>query len=493
MTPISEIVFSPSENKESQRIRHLVRSGRLKKIASKIYSSNLTDSPEKIVRNNLYEILGQKYPNAVVSHRTALEGKPTPDGVVFLTYRYTRKIRLPGVTVRLLQGRGPATADMPFVGKLHIASTARAYLENLQTSRARGSAAKSLPRKEIEDRLERICRVQGEAALNDLRDRARNVLQEIGMIEEFRELDVIIGAILKTKSAGGLESSAAKARAAGHAYDPDRLRLFENLFSELKSGEFKSRKEPHREVDAIRNMAFFEAYFSNYIEGTVFEIGQAEDIVFANKIPQSRPADAHDIMGTFIVVSNINEMSRAPDSFESFSASLRSRHQRLLAGRPDQKPGEFKSETNRAGETVFVEPDLVRGTLNSGFEFYRALEHPLARAMFMMFLVSEVHPFNDGNGRIARVMMNAELVHGGLRRIIIPTVFRDDYLTALRVLSRQNRPQPYIKALNRAQEFSFRIDFSDYKTARKALEKANAFKEPGEGLLAFPETSDDPV
>jgi len=28
----------------------------------------------------------------------------------------------------------------------------------------------------------------------------------------------------------------------------------------------------------------------------------------------------------------------------------------------------------------------------------------------MMFLVSEVHPFLDGNGRIARVMMNAELI-----------------------------------------------------------------------------------
>ena len=28
----------------------------------------------------------------------------------------------------------------------------------------------------------------------------------------------------------------------------------------------------------------------------------------------------------------------------------------------------------------------------------------------MMFLVSEVHPFVDGNGRIARIMMNAELV-----------------------------------------------------------------------------------
>jgi Fic family protein len=30
----------------------------------------------------------------------------------------------------------------------------------------------------------------------------------------------------------------------------------------------------------------------------------------------------------------------------------------------------------------------------------------------MMFLVCEVHPFDDANGRLARVMMNAELVAG---------------------------------------------------------------------------------
>ncbi|WP_286145042.1 Fic family protein [Bacteroides caecimuris] len=50
---------------------------------------------------------------------------------------------------------------------------------------------------------------------------------------------------------------------------------------------------------------------------------------------------------------------------------------------------------------------------------------PFARAIFMMFMISEVHPFNDGNGRIARVMMNAELVRADQSRIIIPTVFRE--------------------------------------------------------------------
>ena len=43
-----------------------------------------------------------------------------------------------------------------------------------------------------------------------------------------------------------------------------------------------------------------------------------------------------------------------------------------------------------------------------GFEMYRTLDTPSRRAAFIHFLVSEVHPFADGNGRVPRMMMNAE-------------------------------------------------------------------------------------
>jgi Fic family protein len=104
----------------------------------------------------------------------------------------------------------------------------------------------------------------------------------------------------------------------------------------------------------------------------------------------------------------------------------------------------------------------------------------------MMFLVAEVHPFADGNGRVARVMMNAELIAGGQRRIIIPTVYRDDYLGALRALSRSARPDVLPKVLDRAQLFSSRVDFTDLAKARQALEQAEAFREPSEGRLRIP-------
>ena len=149
-------------------------------------------------------------------------------------------------------------------------------------------------------------------------------------------------------------------------------------------------------------------------------------------------------------------------------------------GRPEVLPGEFKVDENRAGLTVFVAPELVAGTLEEGFALYRSLESSFERAAYVMFLVNEVHPFADGNGRIARVMMNAELVAGGEERIVIPTVYRGNYLAALRALSRTGRAEPLVSVLDFAQRWTVAVDWSSLEWARRELEGCNAFLDSDE-------------
>jgi fido (protein-threonine AMPylation protein) len=151
-----------------------------------------------------------------------------------------------------------------------------------------------------------------------------------------------------------------------------------------------------------------------------------------------------------------------------------------MAMRPDKMPGQFKSKENRAGTTFFVAPDLVLGTLEKGFEIYRGLELPLHRAIFMMFLVSEVHPFVDANGRVARIMMNAELVAQGEQRIIIPTVFRNNYISALKALSQTGKSSPIVQVLDFAQRYATSIRWEDFDTARAELQSTNAFMDANE-------------
>lgn len=477
-----EVVFGSADSRISTAISRDVKAGRLRRIAPKLYTTNLKDPPENIVRRNLYRILGRYYPGAVVSHRSALEGGLTRDGTLFLTYKYTKRAQLPGVTLRLLKGKGPVEGDNPFMEGLHLASRARALLENLQPARARSGTPKSWTRAEIEEYLDEIARVHGEEELNRLRDQARNIAATLGLAEESKALDTLIGGILGTREAR-LASGAGRARAAGIPYDAHRLELFMTLFAALRRAVLPVRPAPVQTADGLRHLAFFEAYFSNYIEGTEFLVEEAADIVFRGKLFPQRPADAHDILGTYQIVSNSAEMNRVPASAEELIALLKTRHATLLAGRPEKQPGRFKEKENRAGDTVFVAPELVAGTLLKGFEPYHALDNSLARAMYMMFLVAEVHPFADGNGRIARVMLNAELVRGARARIIIPTVYREDYLLALRALTRQGNTDPYIRMLDRAQEFTASIDFDNFDRALTQLREANAFREPHEGQL----------
>lgn len=155
----------------------------------------------------------------------------------------------------------------------------------------------------------------------------------------------------------------------------------------------------------------------------------------------------------------------------------------LLSARVDKKPGEFKDKDNYAGNTKFVEMSLVKGTLIKGFEFYHILKSSFAKAVYMMFMVSEVHPFLDGNGKVARTMMNSELVSGGESKIIIPNVYRDDYIGALRKLTRQTDTSAYIRMMERAHEFSENIYGDDLNEMQQYLESCNAFLEHTDGKL----------
>ena len=229
-----------------------------------------------------------------------------------------------------------------------------------------------------------------------------------------------------------------------------------------------------------RYLPFFEAYFSNFIEGTEFAVEEAREIVFEHRIPAARPADAHDIMGTYRLVADPVEMSRLPRDADELLELLRARHRVLLEGRPDKHPGVFKTEANRVGAIDFVTPNLVEGTLREGYRYYRRLAYPFARAVFQMFLISEVHPFDDGNGRVARVMMNAELVAASDVRIIIPTVYRNNYLMSLRALTANGRSDALITTLDFAQRYTSLLDFSDFDSTRLALEQTHAFTDPVE-------------
>ena len=226
---LQEVVFSSSDPRLSKQISKLEKSGKLRKIAARIYSPNFADSQESIVRRNLFAILGKLYSGSILSHRSALEFKPTSAGHIFLTYTYTKKISLPGVTLRFMQGPGPIEGDNLFSGELYVSQLERALLENMQVSRQPGPESKTITLPQLEERLEQVIRVKGETGLNELRDNARIIAEKLGMQHEFEKLNKLISALLTTNPSKIFSSPLAVARAFGNPYDPARLPLFEKF------------------------------------------------------------------------------------------------------------------------------------------------------------------------------------------------------------------------------------------------------------------------
>jgi len=480
---LQEVIFSSSDSRISKQISKLREEGKIKKIAARIYTSNFVEPAEDIIKRNLFIILGKLYPGALLSHRSAFEFQPTKTGQLFLTYSYTKNVHLPGVTLCFLQGSNPIEGDNPISGELYVSQKPRAFLENLQATKKIGTSTKCLTLPELEEKLEQIVRVNGDDEINKLRDNAKEIAEKLIMQKEFEQLNKMISALLSTHTSKILSSPIAIARAFGFPYDPIRLNLFKNVFQELKQQEFKNRPDKSNTPKSFRNFAFFESYFSNYIEGTVFEIDEAKQIIETNKPLAARNQDSHDILGTYQLVSNRQEMSVTPQTPDEFLQILSYRHKILLSAREDKNPGQFKDKNNFAGSTSFVDFNLVKGTLIQAFSFYKVLDHPFAKATYMMFILSEVHPFLDGNGRLARIMMNAELVKGGQSKIIIPTVLRDDYIGTLKKLTKQGDCVSYIRMLQRAHEFSDTIYGDDIDEMQDFLTLCNAFLEHTEGLL----------
>ncbi len=472
-----EVFFSNTA--DSRAVRNLMRAGRIRHVAGRIYTKNLDDPLEQVVRRRAWDVAAGMFSGAVIVDRTAFEMSPTgEEGSVFLCSDTARVVRLPGLVLNCRRGPGPAYGDRPFLeGGLYLSSWPRRFLDNMRASRARTGTRRTLSQAEIEERLQALLANQGEGELNRLRDDASKIAQELDRTEELERLRSLIGALLGTSDMP-LATARARATQKGEGWDERRTPLFDTLLAALHADVAINRPEPKGQIGGV--FAFYEAYFSNFIEGTEFTVQEAQQIVFQGAIPVDRPQDAHDVLGTFDLVSDPTLRARTPSSAQDLEVVLSTFHQRIMAGRPEIHPGRYKTAPNRAGGTEFVAPSLVLGTLRQGYERYMALSPGFPRAAFAMFLVAEVHPFADGNGRVARALANAELSAAGQQRLMIPIVFRDDYLQALRAMSHRGDPRPFIRVLDRAQRWAHEIDWSDTTIAQLELGRTNALLSPSE-------------
>ena len=453
------------------------------RVAPNVYIVGATLAPERAVAHHRTAIISVFWPGAVLSDRTALTGGMPFEGRMFIAHPDPARrsdLELPGVTVTSRVGPGPLPGDTPIPDGLHISGPARRLVENVSVA---GRPSRGRPRRQagtgaVEDEIDKLARQGGAGSIQNVLSQLDTIAGQlpVGPVEAVRSrLAAVLGSVIASKPT----SERFAARLAGEPYDEHRLSIFRSL-AELLGNTAPEPRPALRPHHRWTWEPFFEAYFSNFIEGTEFGVEEAREIAIDGVIPSERPADAHDVAATYRIISDPAARALAPASADQLLDELRGLHRVLLAARPEKRPGEFKDRRTYAGGYAFVEPELVVGTLRRGFDVFTPVTDPMHRAIALMLLITECHPFDDGNGRLARIVSNGVLSAGGQVRTVIPTVYRNNYLAGLAGVSNGNgRGESLIAVLRFAQKWTGAIDWTTFQVADEQLRRLDAFMDPG--------------
>ena len=483
-----------------------VKERRIRRLAPRVYSADFVSSDDEIVSKNCWKIVGKFLPGALIADRSAAEDGRVVDGRLFVVANTRRKsIHLPGLEIQIRPGHPYEMPSLPvedtvWAEGLRLSSAPRTLLDNLKDSRQHNRGpSRTLKLAELEDWLARKSIVWGRVRMERLRDDTIALAESLGHSKHVgtvrRLFDQMSGNQPVRPRAGALFLALRR----GEAWDERRVGMFENVALQLRRTEewgVPTALPASIEADELafyetyfahgsgygtiplhvpEELPFYESYFSNYIEGTEFTLEEARQIVDTQKPPASRPADGHDILGTHRCVADPIGRSTTSEDPDELVEQLVKRHATIMAGRPDTQPGQWKTASNSVGSYVFVEPALVEGTLRRGFSILEKTEPGFRRALFVLFVVSEVHPFADGNGRVSRVMMNAELSHVGQSRIIVPNVFRNEYISSLRRASTESgNVEALARVLSYAWQWTATMPWADGAAAEGQLHATNA-------------------
>lgn len=91
-------------------------------------------------------------------------------------------------------------------------------------------------------------------------------------------------------------------------------------------------------------------------------------------------------------------------------------------------------------------PSELKETMSRFVEQIPAMReslHPVEFAAWLHIRLATIHPFIDGNGRAARLLMNLALLQAGYPITIIPPILRSDYIEALKA-SNQGDERPFV-------------------------------------------------
>jgi Fic family protein len=176
--------------------------------------------------------------------------------------------------------------------------------------------------------------------------------------------------------------------------------------------------------EAVHEIAIAEipemVYNSNAIENSTLTLKDTEDILLRHSIKKD-----HDIREIY-EAKNLAKITELLLDRPNRSVTIRlilKLHKILLTGIKDDWAGRFRSgrEWVRVGSHVGANPDFVERLAKELVRDYdkQDTRYFLDKIAWFHAEFETIHPFNDGNGRLGRVLINQQLMALNLPSVII--------------------------------------------------------------------------
>ncbi len=175
-------------------------------------------------------------------------------------------------------------------------------------------------------------------------------------------------------------------------------------------------------------------YSSNALEGNSLTETETKIVIEDGLTIGGKPVRDHlEVLGHSEAYDLLFRLAKSQDITE---ANIKELH-RLFYYRIDAKQaGKYRKRRVIITGTNFIPPaperiPVLMESFIAGLSEASTKRHPVEFAAIIHKELVTIHPFIDGNGRAARLLMNLALLQAGYPLAIIPPVLRRDYLDAL--------------------------------------------------------------
>lgn len=198
-----------------------------------------------------------------------------------------------------------------------------------------------------------------------------------------------------------------------------------------------------KELDAYFRIG--TTYTSNALEGNSLTLSETKVLLEDGITIGGKPIrDCYEATGHARAYDYMLEIARGgPLQFRE--EDILRLHALFYGGIDPDHAGHYREDQVFITGTEYIPPtaDEVPGLMAGLVEDLNQRKndtHPVLLAAYAHRRLVDIHPFQDGNGRTARLLMNLILVNKGYCVVSIPPVLRHDYITALQQAQRSRNP-----------------------------------------------------